>query len=131
MPFGTACGKLRKFVMFQLVQQTGRDRCFVCEKKITSADEFTIEHKIPWLDDNPDLFWDLNNIAFSHGKCNKAQPSRKIGPKGKSWCYGCKSFLSENMFGNRSSRWNNLDYECKSCKAERISEWYKNKHKAS
>lgn len=35
-------------------------------------DELSIEHKTPWLDseDPKALFFDLNNIAFSHLSCN-------------------------------------------------------------
>ena len=58
IPFGTACGRLRKALMFQLVQRSNRDTCFVCGKKITKADDLTIEHKIPWLDNDTDLFKD-------------------------------------------------------------------------
>ncbi|MEK7738413.1 MAG: hypothetical protein AAB326_00060 [Pseudomonadota bacterium] len=28
------------------------------------------DHKEKWLDSNINLFWDINNIAFSHMKCN-------------------------------------------------------------
>ncbi len=134
MPFGTACNKLRKSVMFQLVQQTNRDVCFVCEEKIASPDEFTIEHKVSWLDNNTDLFWDLDNIAFSHPKCNKPDVSRrgrKIGPKGTAWCYSCKDFKSHAEFDKNISNWNGLDSGCKRCKYDRVSrsDWYKWKRK--
>lgn len=39
-----------------------------------ARDNFSIEHKIPWLDsDDPvDLFFNLENIDFSHLLCNSA-----------------------------------------------------------
>lgn len=73
MPFGTASHRLRKAVLFKYVQKAGDDVCFKCNKKIISIDELTIEHKKVWLHINPELFWDLNNIAFSHKICNKAE----------------------------------------------------------
>ena len=72
MPLGTASGKLRKAIMFQLLQELGKDNCFQCGKVIESIDNLSIEHKVPWLDSNDPVavFFDLNNIAFSHLKCN-------------------------------------------------------------
>jgi len=70
MPFGTASSRLRKKVLFSLVQRFGLDDCFKCGGKIATIDEFSIEHKRPWLNVDPDLFWDLDNIAFSHLRCN-------------------------------------------------------------
>ncbi|MHA2064619.1 MAG: HNH endonuclease [Candidatus Thorarchaeota archaeon] len=77
---GTAANQLRKMVMFQLVQQTGRDTCHQCGEKIRSVKELSIEHKEPWQRaDNPkDSFFDLDNIAFSHLSCNVAA-AKKVG----------------------------------------------------
>jgi len=72
IPFGTACNRLRKQIMFHLVRQLGMDICFQCNTRIESVSELSIEHKLPWLyDENPaDKFFDLDNIAFSHLSCN-------------------------------------------------------------
>lgn len=72
MPVGTASNRLRKNIMFNLVKQLKLNVCHQCNKIIENVDEFSIEHKIPYLDsDNPiELFFDLNNIGFSHLKCN-------------------------------------------------------------
>lgn len=74
MPFGTAGGKLRKSILFSLLKESGKNVCYQCGNPIESEDELSIEHKIPWLDsDNPkELFFSLDNIAFSHLKCNCA-----------------------------------------------------------
>lgn len=74
MPNGTATARLRKSILFKLVQETGRNICFQCGKAIESEEELSIEHKVPWLDsgDPVKLFFDLNNIAFSHLSCNVA-----------------------------------------------------------
>lgn len=42
-----------------------------------TIDTFSIEHKEPWLHNSPELFWDLENITYSHKKCNK--PDRPFG----------------------------------------------------
>ena len=72
MPFGTANGRLKKRIMFDLVCKLRLNLCFHCQLEIVSLDQFSIEHKIAWLNsDTPvELFFDLNNIAFSHLSCN-------------------------------------------------------------
>lgn len=72
IPFGTANGRLRKSIMFALVQECGKDTCYRCGKKIELEKDFTIDHKEDWLhsDDPAGLFFDLGNISFSHRKCN-------------------------------------------------------------
>lgn len=72
MPQGTAAHKLRKAIMFQMIQKLDLDWCFQCGNKIETIEELSVEHKIPWLDKEnaKELFFDLDNIAFSHLKCN-------------------------------------------------------------
>lgn len=70
MPFGTASGRLRKLVLFSVLERHEENVCFQCGNKINSADDLSIEHKVPWLDTDARLFWDINNIAFSHLSCN-------------------------------------------------------------
>src|SRR4030042_960466 len=85
MPFGTASARLKKSLMFRMAQKLGEDVCFKCGKRILNLDEFTIEHKAPWLDRGPQLFWDLDNIAFSHAKCNRADRPIRKGSKTTGW----------------------------------------------
>lgn len=64
MPHGTANSRLRKNVLFSLLQKLGEDICFKCGRKIEKVEELSIEHKLPWEGRSADLFWDLSNIAF-------------------------------------------------------------------
>ena len=72
MAHGTAAGKLRKMIMWRFIVLTGSNRCFQCKKYITDIDDLSIEHKVPWLDseDPVGLYFDMDNIAFSHRSCN-------------------------------------------------------------
>lgn len=72
MPIGTATAILRKSILFSLVKQLKLDICFQCNQKIENVNNFSIEHKIPWLhSQNPiELFFSLDNISFSHLHCN-------------------------------------------------------------
>ena len=88
LPFGTASARLKLTILFNLVQKTNQDICFKCDKKIETPDELSIEHKKVWLDVSPDLFWALDNIAFSHRKCNKAERKPR---KTKSITHGLSS----------------------------------------
>ena len=72
-------------ILFSLLVKDKLNFCFQCNKVIDKIDNLSIEHKIPWLDSkNPvELFFDLENIAFSHLSCNAGA--------GRSWNKGNKS----------------------------------------
>ena len=74
---------LRRMVMFDLVKLCGMHICYQCLDEIEDIADFSIEHKIPWLDsENPrELFFDLDNIAFSHVRCNTNAARRYKGPR--------------------------------------------------
>lgn len=123
MPHGTATGRLRKMVLLHLLQKLGEDYCFRCKEKIETIKELTIEHKDPWEGVSVELFWDLENIAFSHSKCNRPHNYRNafdrrrhIGPEGTAWCSGCKDFKPVNAFSKNKGHWNGLAKYCKGCK---------------
>jgi hypothetical protein len=107
MPYGTACNRLRKEILFHLVKKLNEDICYKCGKKIDTKEELTIEHKEPWLDVDVDLFWNLKNISFSHSKCNNTdRPWQKpLNIHGTSSMYNksCKCFLC-NKFNAYKSR---------------------------
>lgn len=93
MPFGTANGKLKKSLLFSLIQKYKEDDCYRCGGKIESVNEMSIEHKKSWYNVNPELFWDLENVTFAHLKCNIAAKMRKKSSHGtnnryKKW--GCR-----------------------------------------
>lgn len=120
LKMGTASRRLKKAILFSLIQRLGDDICFKCGLKITTIDEMSIEHKHPWLHVSAELFWDLNNIAFSHRKCNK--PDRYNGgrksivcPEGTNWCYKCKNFLLIERFYKDNDRLSGLSGSCKDC----------------
>ena len=101
MPIGTASARLRKNIMFSMAKELKRDICFHCKNKIESLEEFSIEHKVPWLDNDPKLFWDLDNIAFSHLSCNikaSRNPNEKPIVDGKYWCWKCKEYKELSEF---------------------------------
>lgn len=70
MAWGTAAHRLRKQMMFRLVQKCREDICFRCGNKIESALELSLDHIKDWENVDVVLFWDLDNIAFSHRNCN-------------------------------------------------------------
>lgn len=75
----TASHRLVKDTLWKLVVATGQDKCNRCGQPMT-RETFSIEHKIPWLDsDDPvGLFFDQDNIAFSHLRCNIADGRRPL-----------------------------------------------------
>ncbi|MBA2733459.1 MAG: HNH endonuclease [Acidobacteria bacterium] len=109
--------------MFDLPQRHNENTCFRCGEKIESAAELSIEHKQPWLDVSANLFWDLSNVALSHGRCNTVDrhysiKTRKIGLEGEAWRNGRKAFLPVAAFVRARARWNGLAAHCRTCKKE-------------
>ena len=119
MPYGTACGRLRKVILFHLVKQLGQNTCFQCQKEIESADSLSIEHKQPWSD-NPSLFWDLDNICFSHLTCNikaSRRGGRRFPQMGNNlWCSRHKQYLPKEKFGKGSGRPSGYRGYCNECR---------------
>lgn len=102
MPYGTASNILKKNLLFYFAQRENLDICYRCKEKIEKVEDLSIEHKKPWLDsDNPkELFFDLDNIGFSHLKCNN-YAGRKVGnrnqPLGKSGFRGAYYRSKKNL----------------------------------
>ena len=72
MAYGTAAHRLRKAIMWKYVCEAGDNICFQCKEEIKRIDDLSVEHKKPWLDSNDPikLYFDLNNVTFSHLSCN-------------------------------------------------------------
>lgn len=133
IPVGTAANRLRKQVMFSLLQRLGENTCYRCGQSIDHVEDLSMDHKNPWIDDH-DAFWDLNNIAFSHFLCNSlasdrrrpenksGQERRKVGPDGTVWCQGHQAFLPIENFYNRADHWNGKDPYCKDCKRKQAAD---------
>jgi hypothetical protein len=125
MPIGTAAGRLRKKILFSLLQRLDEDVCFKCGEEIESTDELSIEHKKPWLhtDDPVGLFFDIDNIAFSHLSCNKANRTgnrhRRADPPRLFWGSGCQKHLPRETFGSWRDELGRPRAYCKACRKAR------------
>jgi hypothetical protein len=111
MPIGTASNRLKKSITFMLLKRLGENYCFKCGAEITSADTLSVEHKVDWLDsDIPvELFFDLDNIAFSHNTCNTARVKKAQCPSRRSYqrgcrCDGCKAIHNNFITDQRKRR---------------------------
>lgn len=78
----TASHRLVKDLLWKFICDTGNNECYHCKKPMI-RDDFSIEHKIPWLDseDPVGLFFSLENISFSHLSCNSSKS--RVPNKGK------------------------------------------------
>jgi hypothetical protein len=127
MSLGTANYRLLRRIVFQMTVETCKDVCYHCGLRIEEKD-FSVEHKKPWLHVSADLFWDLDNIAFSHRKCNSGAARqinkhgtklRSVGPDGTSWCTEHRKFLPVEQFGINRHIWNGFQRQCKMCRRKR------------
>jgi len=75
-PHGTANAKLRKAIIYHLAGLCGMLSCHRCGATIENIGELSIEHKVPWQQsgDPRSSFFDMENIAFSHLRCNCSVP---------------------------------------------------------
>ena len=123
MPFPTACARLRRIVMFQLLRELRRTVCFRCGGEMSVAD-FSLDHKLDWMDQDPELFWDVTNIAFSHVRRNvpgrpawRARRAEKIawcGP-GMAWCKLHRGCAPLDQFGSDIAQPERRALNCKVC----------------
>lgn len=89
----TASGRLVKDLLWNFVKTTGQDACCKCGEPM-SRETFSIEHVTPWLDsDDPvGLYFDLENISYSHLRCNVEDARRPQSQCGTVHTYnkGCR-----------------------------------------
>lgn len=120
MDAGTANGRLLRMLLFDMARRLGEDVCFRCGGRIEAVRELSVEHKLPWLDEDPALFWDLANVAFSHLGCNvrAAKRPRKVDyPEGQKWCRKCKEFRPVDEFPECAQA--NRSVPCSKCESAR------------
>jgi len=109
MPIGTASGRLRKLLVFHMSVKLGENVCYRCGEKICGADDLSIDHIVDWLDstDPSGLFFDVENLAFSHLVCNISSGRRKKSDHGSLWKYkkhGCRCDLCREANAEKSRR---------------------------
>lgn len=78
--------RLRKELLFSLADRLELLLCFRCNEKICNVAQLSIEHKVPWEGaiNEEELFYDLENVAFSHLSCNSGaarKPTQKYSSK--------------------------------------------------
>lgn len=122
MPYGTAFARLRKSLMFDLAMRCGACRCHRCGLDIESVEHFSIEHKSAWENAaNPrDAFFSLENIAFSHLRCNiraASKPNKKY--KDKLEYYRVNFSLYYERHG---ARWNKIRRERRRKKKQGVAQ---------
>ncbi|MFF2532424.1 hypothetical protein ACFVS2_26475 [Brevibacillus sp. NPDC058079] len=102
MSFGKANQILRKKLMFSLIQKCTLDICFRCNKKIETVDELSLDHKEEWLHstDPVELFFNLDNVVFSHLKFNISSNNRNI-PKIRRTLKGSNGYKGVYFHKNR------------------------------
>lgn len=105
----TAVTKLTRDIIWMFLERVGETRCYVCGKEM-SRDTFSIEHKTPWMNSEDPVgnFWNLENISFSHRKCNIPNyvPKKEVvhGTSTGYSHYKCKCELCKEAFSKQQKR---------------------------
>ena len=118
MSYATASNRLRKQFMFEILRRHHEDFCYRCKGEIKTAKELSIDHMIDWLDNDPSLFWKIENVTVSHLLCNtlagrKVASNKKIVGPGNAWCTGCKQAHPIEAFDAHKSNWRGLQGQCR------------------
>lgn len=81
MPLGTARNRLVNSVIRRLAVLAGVATCHRCGEALESDEDISMDHVKDWFqkENGIALFFDPENVAFSHKKCNYL--SRKSQPK--------------------------------------------------
>lgn len=118
--FSTASQRLRKLIMFDLVQHLELDQCFQCGGKIEDVDDLSVEHKEPWqgADDPKAAFFDLNNIAFSHLRCNSGAAAVSGAAVRRTHCLAGHDYSDDNVYTS-----NDGNRRCRECRRIRDRRW--------
>lgn len=134
----TATSRLRKVLLFNLLKKHEENLCFRCGLAILKEEDLSVDHIKPWQGVSSELFWDLENIAFSHLKCNSAvtrwtderreSASKNISlrhktakaPEGTVWCSGHKDYLLAECFHSNERNINRCASYCKECRKVRL-----------
>ena len=116
MLYSTARSRLSKSIIYSLAKRLRLLNCHRCGLEIDNEKDLSIEHKESWiLSSTPKkLFFDIDNIAFSHLHCNCTAGgySRGVIARGKDVCKNGHPFDAINTYfygnGNR---------KCRACRA--------------
>lgn len=132
--FSAASQRLRKLILFNLVQRFNQDSCFRCSEQIEDIDDLSIEHKESWqsASDPKAAFFDLENIAFSHLRCNvrTANGNKMHCPKGHGYtddntenggrgyrrCKKCRRWKDKKRYSGEEYRRKRKEYPSRSTK---------------
>lgn len=68
MPLSTAKNRLQKSLLFELLKHLGCNYCQKCGSEIQHPSDLSLHHVLPW-EEEPELFWDLNNVRPECVEC--------------------------------------------------------------
>ncbi len=75
--YGRCNHRLKQKYIFHLIKSADENVCYRCGQPIESSDDLSYEHKISWIPSkengfigDKNLYYDLNNLCFSHIFCN-------------------------------------------------------------
>ena len=119
---GSATHRLRKMILFDLLQQFDLDQCFQCDGRIERVADLSVEHIDPWqgADDPKAAFFDLENIAFSHSRCNVR--AARSANAAKEQCPSGHPYTPENTIRNSSG-----SRQCRICFNAYRRRWRRNR----
>jgi hypothetical protein len=86
MGYKMATSRLERKWLFHLLKQAGKIKCYHCPFDVESENDMSIEHMEIWggnrakgIEPCVEKFWDLDNLAVSHKRCNTSAANAGTG----------------------------------------------------
>lgn len=109
---GTAQRRLMKLLLFKYVKLAGENYCYRCMQEIKSAEELSMDHKKDWMDsiDPEYLFFNLDNITFSHFNCNSKtnRYGKRKHPSISAYRRGCRCDECKILKAKRNKKYKKI-----------------------
>ncbi len=118
LSYPAASYRLIRKLLFSLLVESKRAICLRCKQPIDSVEDMTIDHMIPWRNkaDAQELFYDIENIAFSHPRCNSSTLRER--------CRQGHLFADDNVLYDANGA-----RRCRTCNREKMRRAYHRKKK--
>lgn len=71
--------RLHMRFIFKMIKDLKQNFCFRCKQEIESDDELSLDHKISYINNDPKWYFDINNIYYSHNRCNCGESQKGSG----------------------------------------------------
>lgn len=122
--FTSARKLLLKKIVWDFIVKCDLNKCFRCGLPM-SFEDYSLEHKVAWYNSeiSKDLYFDLDNISYSHAKCNREHGTKERKTL-RTHCKNGHEYTAENTRIRKGGA-----RQCRVCESVNSAKWYRNRNK--